>query len=283
MTTIGAALAGAVRLGGDGRGRFHASSELSSWPGIVHGGGLVAALDEASARLGGPAGARRIEGRLTSSVPVETPLELEGYVQDGTVSVSFLDAGQPLTTGSVRVIGALAPETAPPWRGGAGGWPLPMSEQCLACGSVNPLGLKLGLSFDAEGVWARFVPSAAWRTPQALHPALAPVVLDEIAWWLGALAMREGGLTNRIDLTLTGARAPMTELAAFGRFDEVTAVDRRGSFRRAAVTLAAADVTLAQASIVFRGGPEYSARQIEYFRGRSAPGVFSRMFPNYAA
>jgi hypothetical protein len=74
----------------------------------------------------------------------------------------------------------------------------------------------------------------------------------------------------------------MTELAAFGRFDEVTAVDRRGSFWRAAVTLAAADVTLARARIVFRGGPEYSARQIEYFRGRSAPGVFSRMFPNYA-
>ena len=41
-----------------------------------------------------------------------------------------------------------------------------------------------------------------------LHPALAPVVLDEIAWWLGALAMREGGLTNRIvgDSSSRGAR-----------------------------------------------------------------------------
>jgi hypothetical protein len=283
VTTIGAALAGAVRLDSDGRGRFHASTELSSWPGIVHGGGLVAALDEASARIGGPAGARRIEGRLTSSVPVDTPLELEGYVQDGTVGVSLLDAGQPLTTGSVRAIGAPALEAAPPWRGGADGWPLPMSEQCLACGSANSLGLRLGLSFDAEGVWARFTPSAAWRTSDTLHPALAPVVLDEIAWWLGALATREGGLTNRIDLMLTGARAPLTELAVFGRFDDVTAVDRRGSFRRAAVTLAAGDLTLAQATIVFRGGPEYSARQIPYFRGRTAPDVFSRMFPNYAA
>jgi hypothetical protein len=283
VTTIGVALAGAVRLGGDGRGRFHASSELSSWPGIVHGGGLVAALDEAAARLGGPTGARRIEGRLTSSVPVETPLDLEGYVEGGTVSVSLLDTGQPLTTGSVRAIETPLSETAPPWRGGVDGLPLPTSEQCLACGSANPLGLRLSLSFDTEGVWARFVPSAAWHTPETLHPALAPVVLDEIAWWLGALATREGGLTNRIDVTLTGARAPVTQIAAFGRFDEVTSVDRRGSFRRTAVTLAAADVTLARASIVFRGGPEYSARQIEYFRGRAAPGVFSRMFPNYAA
>ncbi len=283
MTTIGAALAGAVRLGADGRGRFHASADLSSWPGIVHGGGLVAALDEASSRIGGPSGPRRIEGRLTSSVPVETPLQIEGYVEDRAVSVSLLDAGQPLTSGSVRAIDVPPRGTAPSWRGGADGWPLPMSEQCLACGSANPLGLRLGLAFDGEGVWARFVPSPAWRAREALHPALAPVVLDEIAWWLGALAMQEGGLTNRLDVTVTGASAAATELTVFGRFDEVTRVDRRGSFRRTAVTLAAADVVIARASIVFRGGPEYSARQIGYFQGRTAPDVFSRMFPNYAA
>ena len=84
-------------------------------------------------------------------------------------------------------------------------------------------------------------------------------------------------------MTVTGARAPVTDLVAFGRFQDVTRVDRRGAFRRTVVTLTAADVVLARASVVFRGGPEYSARQIEYFRRRTSPAVFSRMFPNYAA
>jgi hypothetical protein len=39
---------------------------------------------------------------------------------------------------------------------------------------------------------------------------------------------------------------------------------------------------IATASIVFRGGAEYSERQMEYFRPRTPPEVFHRMFPNHA-
>jgi hypothetical protein len=39
---------------------------------------------------------------------------------------------------------------------------------------------------------------------------------------------------------------------------------------------------LATASIVFRGGADYSGRQMEYFRPRTPPEIFRRMFPNYA-
>ena len=78
------------------------------------------------------------------------------------------------------------------WRGGHAGVTLPMSDDCLACGSRNPLGLQTALSFDDEGVWARVEPGLPWRTGAALHDALAPVLLDEVAWWLGALTMREG-------------------------------------------------------------------------------------------
>jgi len=52
--------------------------------------------------------------------------------------------------------------------------------------------------------------------------------------------------------------------------------------QRTETTLLGADgAPLARASIVFRGGADYSARQIEYFRPRSRPKIFRRMFPNY--
>src|SRR5438876_10414781 len=65
--TIAATLAAAADLAPDGRGRLHAPVALSSWPGIVHGGGLVALFDAAAVALGEIAAPRILEGRLTSS------------------------------------------------------------------------------------------------------------------------------------------------------------------------------------------------------------------------
>ena len=78
------------------------------------------------------------------------------------------------------------------------------------------------------------MPREPWRRPDGrLEPALAAVILDEIAWWLGALVSQEGGLTNRIDLVI---RRPDTvvsgPLLATGRFDAVVPVDRRRTFWR---------------------------------------------------
>jgi hypothetical protein len=118
----------------------------------------------------------------------------------------------------------------------------------------------------------------------ALHTAIAPVLLDEIAWWLGALTMREGGLTNRIALRVERARWPADErLVAAGCFADVAAVDRRRTFWRTQSHLRTeSGDLLASATITFRGGPDFSARQFAYFRSRTPPDVFGRMFPNYA-
>ena len=244
----------------------------------MHGGCLVALLDAAAARIGGSAGPRRVEGRLTSSVPIETALDLETARDDSTVSLSIRQSGQTLTSGGVTHLGD-APAFVP-WRGD--GPSLPMSDQCLACGALNPIGLRVALAFDREGVWAALTPQAAWRTGNGrLHPAMAPVVLDEVAWWLGALVMQEGGLTNRLAVDLYEPDAPFGEpLVAAGRFADVTPIDRKRTFWRTESTLATASGRLlARGSIVFRGGPEYSARQIPFFKSRTAPDVFSRMFP----
>jgi acyl-coenzyme A thioesterase PaaI-like protein len=284
---VGDVMAAAAKLESDGRGRFLAPPLLQSWPGIVHGGGLVALLDSAAAALGSDHAPRRIEGRLTSSVPLDTPLALEGHADGGgAVTVTILDGAQPLTSATIGrgEIEDTAPD--PGWRaGGREGWPMPPSDQCLACGAHNPLGLQLGLRFDADGVWARFLPREPWRRSGGrLASALPAVVLDEVAWWLGALVTKEGGLTNRIDLTLLRpdaiAPGPVT---AVGRFADVTPVDRRQTFWRTRSALLAADGTLlATAAIVFRAGADYSDRQMAFFRSRTDPAIFERMFPNHA-
>jgi hypothetical protein len=284
--SVGDVMAAAAKLESDGRGRFLAPPVLQSWPGIVHGGGLVALLDSAAAARDPDHAPRRIEGRLTSSVPLDTPLALEGHADGGAATVSILDGTQPLTSVTISRGEIEDPAPDPGWRaGGREGWPMPLSDQCLACGAHNPLGLQLGLRFDADGVWARFLPREPWRRSGGLlAPALPAVVLDEIAWWLGALVTKEGGLTNRIVLTLLRpdaiAPGPVT---AVGRFVDVTPVDRRQTFWRTRSALLADDGTLlATAAIVFRAGADYSERQMAFFRSRTDPAIFERMFPNHA-
>jgi len=283
--TIAAVMAAAARLGPDGRGRFLAPARLQSWPGIVHGGGLVALLDAAAQTLGPYDRPRRLEGRLTSSVPIETPLDLEGHADGASATVTILERGQPLTSAAVEAAPVEADAEAGWSAGGREGWPMPLSDQCLACGARNPLGLQLGLRFDDEGVWACFLPREPWRRPgDRLDPALAPVLLDEVAWWLGALVTKEGGLTNRISVTLLRPDAVTPgPITAIGRFADVTPIDRRRVFWRTRSGLLAADGTLiASATIVFRPGVEYSERQMSYFRSRTDPEIFARMFPAYA-
>ena len=74
----------------------------------------------------------------------------------------------------------------------------------------------------------------------------------------------------------------LTECAAPGRFADVTPVDRNRTFWRAACALFGEEGDpLAEAVIVFRGGAEWSARQMPYFKARTDAGTFARMFPSY--
>ena len=286
-------LANAAHVGADGRGRFHAPRALQSWPGIVHGGVLAALLDVAGSQLGAPRGPRLIEARLTASIPLETTLDLDGHT-GAITSVAILQEAQTLGSGTVGAAGDEEAGGSALWRGGAAGAALPMSDDCLACGAANPLGLQVRLRFDDEGVWARWTPREPWRagdgaalgSGDALDDALAPVLLDEVAWWLGALTMREGGLTNRLAVRLHRPMLPWRAegLVAAGRFADVTPIDRKRTFwRTRGALLTAEGEPLATATIVFRGGPDYSARQMPYFRPRTDPEVFGRMFPNHAA
>src|SRR5713226_1771988 len=111
---------------------------LKSSPGIVHGGGLVALLDAAARALASGDGPRRLEGRLTSSVPIETALDLEGHAERDVATVTILERAQPLTSATVDAGAVEDPAEAVPaeWTAaGREGWPMPLSDQCLACGA----------------------------------------------------------------------------------------------------------------------------------------------------
>src|SRR5262249_49239393 len=256
-----------------------APAVLQSWPGIVHGGCLVALVDAVAERLGRVPGPRRVEGRLTSSGPVEAALDLLTEQSAETIRRGIRQDGQNLTSGGVLAL----PESprVSSWTGDDSGRSLPMSDQCLACGALNPLGLQAAISFDDTGVWTRLVPRDPWRAGHRLHPALAPVLLDEVSWWLGALAMKQGGLTNRLTVSLHETEIPLGEpLIAGGRFAEVTPIDKRRTFWRTETSLrTASGRLLATGSIVFRGGPEYSQRPIPYFKSRSTPPTLPPLFP----
>src|SRR5262245_44368451 len=169
-------------------------------------GPRVVALDAASGPAGtlavvldvtgGTAGTRVVEARLTSPLPLQTELSLAREPGEVSTMLVVRQGAQTLASGTVRPLdAAAAPITA--WAGGRGGTELPMSDDCLACGARNPLGLRARLRVDDEGVWARLNPSAAWLTGDGqVHPGLAPVLLDEIAWWIGAVRTGEGGVTN---------------------------------------------------------------------------------------
>ena len=104
------------------------------------------------------------------------------------------------------------------------------------------------------------------------------MLLDELAWWLGALVMKQGGLPNRLTVSLHVPDAPFDgTLVAAGRFADVTPVDRKRTFWRTESTLrTASGALMASASIVFRGGPDYSERQIPSFKPRTPPEIFRR-------
>jgi hypothetical protein len=96
--------------------------------------------------------------------------------------------------------------------------------------------------------------------------------------------MKEGGLTNRLAVSLHEPNPPFDDtLVASGRFADVTPIDRKRTFWRTESTLSTSSGRLlATASIVFRGGTDYSESQMAYFKPRTPPEIFRKMFPNYS-
>ena len=188
-------------LGGDGAARtLTLDRAFGGLPETAHGGSVLAAFDA----LAGHAGPRTVRGHYLKRVPLATPLALQVARDGGAVRFTLLDGGATLVDGAVEDAGA-APAAAvalPP----ADALPLPISRGCFACGTDNPLGLGARLRADDATVGATWTPRPGFRGEDGmLAPVALTTLLDEAAFWLGALATGEAGMTTELRVTLHAA------------------------------------------------------------------------------
>ena len=265
-------------LAGDGEARtLTLDRGFQGLPDTAHGGSVLAAFDA----LAGRAGPRALRGHYLKRVPLGTPLALRVAREGGAVRVTLRDGAATLVDGAVEATAAgPGASVAPPPDGAL---PLPISRGCFACGTDNPLGLAVRLRADDDAVGATWTPRPGFRRHDGtLAPLALTTLLDEAAFWLGALATGESGMTTALRVTLhaqakadetitvTGARAAVSPRADDARYwdtaiaacdgagrvvasAEITFVAVRGAARR----LAAGMLAVNDAAVIRRVFPAY--------------------------
>jgi hypothetical protein len=245
-------------------------------PDTAHGGTLLAIFDA----LATGAGPREIVGHYRRRVPLATPLKLDVTRSPDGLACRVLDAAAGVLVDGRVQTGPPADMTGAP---AAVDTPLPVSRTCFACGIDNALGLRARLAFDTRavgGTWSpdpRFVGSDGTLATVALT-----TLLDEAAFWLGALATGESGMTTELRVTLhdgavapgavriAGERSAVRPRADDGRYWEtrVGAWDERGR------PLATAAITF----VTVRGA---ARRLVNGLLGVNPSEVVRRVFPAY--
>jgi len=160
--------------------------------------------------------------------------------------------------------------------------PLPISRTCFACGTDNEIGLRARLAFDADAVCATWQPRAPFRQADGtLAPAALTTLLDEAAFWLGALATGESGMTTELrvalhrpapfetPVTVSGARASVRPRGDDARYQETEIVARAGD-----QVVATARITF----VVVRGA---ARRLVSGMLAINDPESVRRVFPAY--
>jgi len=196
VTTTDSVLRRGVAVDGD-EIRLTLDPGFQGLPDTAHGGSVLAAFQA----LAGVAGPQVLHGLYRRRVPLGTPLRVTLAPGDGGVTCRLLDGTDAvLVEGAVRAA-ATAADTIESGEGP--GDPLPISSTCFACGVDNPLGLRARLFVDDVSVSARWRPR---QTVACADGSLAPIalitLLDEAAFWLGALASGESGMTTELTVTL---------------------------------------------------------------------------------
>lgn len=264
------------------RGRITFPRDLHGFPGTVHGGAVAALFY----RLTLPRTPVHLRMDLLRSVPTETPLRLttgsagqaarlaldqdDRHLAEATLSREALPAIDP---GPVRAAWA----TRPVAQG-----EIPGTATCLACGSANPLGLGVRFLYNARWLWRECTPPPAYRARDgSAHPALATIMLDELGWWLGALAQGECGVTTEVAITVLRP-LPFGPLLVVGDRDAVrTDGDPRGRYCRASGCLLTTDgEMLAVGEVRFAGSRAYTKRLLQPFLEVTDLATLVRLFPS---
>jgi hypothetical protein len=262
-------------------GRVAFPRDLQGFPGTVHGGAVAALFY----RVTTPRPPARVRLDLLRGVPTETPLRLTTGSEGATARVGLAHEERRLAEAELARIEPPPVDAAPllaAWRVRVGEeTTLPRTATCLACGSANPLGLALTIRTTARFLWCEIEPPAHYRAVNGLlHPAMATIGLDELGWWLGALAQGECGVTTEVVVTVLRP-LPFAPVLFLADRDAMQADDDpRGRYVRARTWLLAADgQPLALADVRFAGSPAYTKRLLQPFLETTSAESFFRIFP----
>jgi hypothetical protein len=247
-------------------------------PDTAHGGSVLGVFD----RVHGADGSREVLGRYRRRVPPGVPLTLEIGQAGGGETFALRDERGALVDGHVRP--TVADGTGAATVGGVG-HRLPVSARCFACGIENPIGLRLSLQFDESAVWGEHVPGPPFRAADASVATVAlTTALDESAFWLGALATGESGMTTEIRVRLHHP-APFGELLVIsGSRRRVRPLDADPRYLLTEPTVHGASGRLiASARITFVTVRGAARRLVSGLLALNPPELLQRIFPAYAA
>jgi hypothetical protein len=264
-----------------GRGVVTVPPDLHGFPGTAHGGAVAAVFHRLA--LPRPPVAVRLE--LIRGVPTGTPLGLQAGSAGATARLALTQGERVLAAATLHREGLEPPDIAPlrdRWRRDHDdAEEVPGTTTCLACGSANPLGLGIRFLANDRFLWREHTPLPNYRIRDGAHPALALIALDELGWWLGALAQRECGVTTEVQITLF-APIPDAPLLVIG---DRTAVrddgDPRGRYSRVSgALLGPGGELLAVSEVRFAGSRAYTRRLMEPFLGTTPIETLARWFPS---
>lgn len=251
-------------------------------PGMAHGGSVLAAFDALASRSDAVA-PREIFGAYRRKVPLNTALPLSSRDSGPGAEFRLSDGPHLLVDGWVRPA-ALPSEPLDLPSDLSAGFPLPISNSCFACGIQNPLGLQVALRFDERRVWTEYRPREPLRTAEGrLSTAALTTLLDETAFWLGALATGESGMTTEIRVTLHRAPVRFGErLIVVGQRERVAGRpdDPRYRETETAVFTAAGEL-LATGRIAFAAVRGAARRLVAGMLSINPPEILRRIFPAY--
>ncbi len=275
--TIDAVISRCFSFHHDGSGTLTLDPAFQGLPDTAHGGSVLAVFDAIAA----PSGPREVAGTYRRRVPLGTRLALRAWREDNRTRFELGDDHGALVDG---LVGPPAPLETPAVRLAGARHPLPVSHTCFACGTKNEIGLHLALEFDHQAVAGEYLPRELFRTPDGhVAPVVLTTLLDEAAFWLGALRTGESGMTTELRVTLH-------RLAPFGaplfvsglRAGVMPHEDDPRYWRTATAVHDEHGALLASGRITFVAVRGAAKRLAAGILAMNPPDVVARVFPAYA-
>jgi acyl-coenzyme A thioesterase PaaI-like protein len=277
MITIDATLRRALELSGRDL-ILTLDPALQGLPETAHGGSVLAVFDA----LAEAAQPREVSGTYHRRVPLGVPLALQRTRADSAHTFALSDPSSKNVLVEGRVVLVANGDAAAHGAGSAPRLPLPVSRTCFACGTDNDLGLRARLGFDDDTVGGTWEPRPPFRRADgSLAPAALTTLLDETAFWLGALATGESGMTTELRVSL---HRPAPFGAAITVSGARAAVRPRGDdprYQDTSIVAYADGRVVATARITFVAVRGAARRLVTGMLAMNDPACVQRVFPAY--